>query len=382
MSAINGNHLPRYPGSVRRNKELHAVGDVLCRAEPAQGDALHELALAFLTVALPLLFRCGVGEHETRRDAVHRDAVPAEFVGHLPGEADLAGLRARVRLDAREAGAAVGAGGDVDDPAAAGRLHAGYHRPGAQERARQVRVDDSTPVLIADLLDRMMHLADHPAGVVHQDVHRPDLFDEAGHRVGIGDIHRVLVHAVHGRAHPLQGRRDRRADPVRGPGDQRGLACQVAHLTLQPCSMTSRTSSTPVRQISSISSSGRWCGPPKLPSTVSSRISWGVDCTMTSLGITGLLPSGVTTPGIRVQGKFSTQAPCEMLGPNRSDASAVRGALYQLWNTTWTRSGRSSAIHSRTTPTAGELPPCPFTIAIRRKPCFVRESSRSRMSAR
>src|ERR1700749_2303781 len=164
MPAINGNHLPRYPGSVRGNKELHAVGDVLRRAEPTQGDALHELALAFIAVALPLLFGRGVGAHEPGCDAVHRDAVLAELVGHLPGEADLSGLRARVRLDAREADAAAGAGGDVDDPAAASRLYAGYHRPGAQERARQVRVDDSTPVLVADLLDRMMHLADHPAG--------------------------------------------------------------------------------------------------------------------------------------------------------------------------------------------------------------------------
>src|ERR1700743_479510 len=155
MSAINGNHLPRYPGSVRGDKELNAVGDVLRRAEAAQRDALHELLLAFLAVAFPLLFRLGVGEQDPGRYAVHRDAVLAELVGHLPGEADLAGLRARVRLDAGKADAAASAGGDVDDAAAAGRLHAGDHRPGAQERARQVRVDDSTPVLVADLLDRV-----------------------------------------------------------------------------------------------------------------------------------------------------------------------------------------------------------------------------------
>src|ERR1700685_165150 len=125
MSAVNGNHLPRNPGSVLRNKELHAVGDVLRRAEPAQGNLLHELALAFLAVAFPLLFGRGVGAHEPGCDAVHRDAVLAELVGHLPGEADLAGLRARVRLDPGEADAAASAGGDVDDPAAAGRLHAG-----------------------------------------------------------------------------------------------------------------------------------------------------------------------------------------------------------------------------------------------------------------
>src|SRR6201999_1165952 len=159
MSAVNGNHLPRNPGSVVGNKELHAGCDVLRRAKPAKGYSLPELALAFLAVALPLLLRRGVGEHEAGGDAVHRDAVLAKLVGHLPGEPDLPGLRARVRLDTREAHAPPGAGGDVDDPAGTGLLHARHHRPGAQERAPQVRVHDSAPVLVADLLDRMMDLA-------------------------------------------------------------------------------------------------------------------------------------------------------------------------------------------------------------------------------
>ena len=73
-------------------------------------------SLAVLAVALPLA-RSLVGFESTNPGAIafDRDAEAAELVRDLPREADLPGLRARVRLDPGQAHAAARAGRDVDD---------------------------------------------------------------------------------------------------------------------------------------------------------------------------------------------------------------------------------------------------------------------------
>ena len=76
----------------------------------------------------------------------------------------------------------------------------GHDRAGADERARQVRVDDGPPVVVRDLLERSADLPDDAAGVVDQDVDRADALDERGDLLAVGDVDGVLVDPVHGRA--------------------------------------------------------------------------------------------------------------------------------------------------------------------------------------
>src|ERR1700689_5816231 len=116
MSTINRDRLPGYPRRTLGDEEQHAVGDVLGLSQSPHGDALHQLALALLAVALPLPLGRRVGEDEPGSDAVDRDAERTELVRHLPGEPDLARLRAGVGLDAGQADAAARSRGDVDDP--------------------------------------------------------------------------------------------------------------------------------------------------------------------------------------------------------------------------------------------------------------------------
>src|ERR1700743_47735 len=117
MSTVNRECLAGDPGRLVGDEEPHAVRDVLRSAEPAGRDALDERGLALLAVALPLLDRGGIGQHETRRDRVDRDAERTEFMCHLPGEADLARLGTRVGLDAGEVDAGAGTGWGCDRPA-------------------------------------------------------------------------------------------------------------------------------------------------------------------------------------------------------------------------------------------------------------------------
>src|ERR1700751_5037218 len=119
MTTVDRDGLPGHPGGLLADEEPHAVGDVLGPAEAARGDPLDQRPLARLAVAGPLPLGGGVGQDEAGRDAVYRDAEPAKLVRHLPGEPDLAGLGAGIRLDPGQADGARGARGDVDDPAPA-----------------------------------------------------------------------------------------------------------------------------------------------------------------------------------------------------------------------------------------------------------------------
>src|SRR5580692_2938221 len=337
MSTINRDRLPGHPRGPLGYEELHAVGDVLGFAEPARRYALHQLPLALLAVALPLPLGRGVGQDEPGSDAVHGDAERPELVRHLPGEPDLAGLRAGVGLDTGQADAAACSRGDVDDPAPVALLHRGDRGPGAQERAVQVGLHDRIPVLVGDLLDRLAYLAHDAPGGVDQDVDAADRVEERPDLAGFGEVGPVLVHPVHIRAIAAQRLGDRGADAVGRAGHHRGLAGQRpgGHRS-HPVSSSSRTSATPASQTTCMSS-----------------------------------------PATLVHLKFSTQPPCIWSRSNWSAAAVVLGALYQLWNRTCTRSGRGWQIHSRMNPVTGALPPCPLTTAIRRKPCPARPSSRS-----
>src|SRR4051794_4917709 len=154
MAAIDRDHLPRDPRGLLGDEEEDAVRDVLGLAETPRRDVAEDRALPLLSVALPLADARRVREDEPRCNAVHRDPERAELVCGLAREADLARLRARIRLDAGEADAPPGPRGDVDDPAVAGRLHAGRDLARAHERAGQVRVDDRLPVVVRDFLER------------------------------------------------------------------------------------------------------------------------------------------------------------------------------------------------------------------------------------
>ena len=120
MSTINRDRLPGHPrGRARRRRTARRWRCPRRCPSRRSGDALHQLGLALLAVALPLPLGRRVGQDEPGSDAVDRDAERAELVRHLPGEADLAGLGAGVGLDAGQADAAARSGGDVDDPAPA-----------------------------------------------------------------------------------------------------------------------------------------------------------------------------------------------------------------------------------------------------------------------
>src|SRR5579864_7779651 len=103
MTTVDRDRLAGYPRGTVRHEELHAVGDVRGAAQPAHRDALHQLLLALLAVAVPLPLRGRVGEDEPGRYAVDRDAELPELVRHLPGEPDLGRLGAGVGLDAGQA---------------------------------------------------------------------------------------------------------------------------------------------------------------------------------------------------------------------------------------------------------------------------------------
>src|SRR5262249_24082538 len=104
-----------------------------------------------------------VGGDEPGRDRVGGDPERAKLDGQGLGEALQAGLgRGGVDLAAV---AERGGGGQVDDPAEPLPDHVLPHRPGHEERAAQVHVDDRLPVVVGHLEQEVV--ADH-AGVVHQ----------------------------------------------------------------------------------------------------------------------------------------------------------------------------------------------------------------------
>ena len=157
-----------------------------------------------VAVRLPLPLGRRVRAHEAGRDVVDGDAPRPELVRELPRQSDLRRLRRRVRLNAGEADAEPRAARDVDDAAAARRLHPRRDGLRAVERAGDVDVEDVLPLVRRDLLERAADLAEHAAGVVHENV------DAARRRRRFGDegVDRALVAHVDDarRAHAASAR--------------------------------------------------------------------------------------------------------------------------------------------------------------------------------
>src|SRR5207237_40021 len=89
---------------------------------------------------------------------------------------------------------------------------------------------------------------------------------------------------------------------------------------------------------------------------------------------------GSATLASRVHGKFSIHDAWEAALSVSCTFAHVRGAFHQLWNLTHT--SVRSLIHSPASERAGSLPPCPFRIRIRLKPCPARLSKMSRTTGK
>src|SRR2546426_4325787 len=137
-----------------------------------------------------------VGLDVARRDGVDRHALAHHFLRQRLGEARHAGLRRRIvglaelaldRVDRR----------DIDDAAPAALHHAVDHLARDVEDAVQVGVDHLHPVLLGHALE---HRVARDAGVVHQDVDRPDhrahVVEHLGAGVEIRDVAFRRVHAI------------------------------------------------------------------------------------------------------------------------------------------------------------------------------------------
>jgi hypothetical protein len=235
-SAVDGDDLPSDPARPLRGEEPHPVGNVCGLAETACRDPGHQFPLPVGAITIPLGLRGRVGQDEAGGDAVNGDAERAQFVRHLPGEAQLARLGAGVGLDPGLADGQSRPRRDDDDPPPAAFPHAGHGRPCAQERRGQVGVDHRPPSVVGDLVERAADLADDPAGRVDQDVHRSDGGEEGGNGDRVGQVHgghRRPVQAHGSLVDPVnlgpvrrEGVRDRQPDPVGGPSNDRDPACQ------------------------------------------------------------------------------------------------------------------------------------------------------------
>ena len=200
------------------------------------GDARDELALAFLAVALPLPLGRRVGQDEAGGDAVHRDAERPELVRHLPGEPDLAGLRAGVGLDPGPADAQAGGGGDVDDPAASGvpscparprgcrgKRWSGWRRPPRASRRR-------TPPRAGGRPGRR-----RPPALLTRMSTAPSPAKNSRTAAGVGQVDGILVDAVHGRA-VRRGAPRRWRRRCRAPCRSRRRSCRSGSSSPDPSS--------------------------------------------------------------------------------------------------------------------------------------------------
>ena len=144
--------------------------DVVGLAEALESNGLHQALLHLGAVRIPLALGVGVRQHKPRCDIVDRDVVRPELMAELARQVDLTGLGRGVCLDARQARSQSGAARDVDDAAAAGLLHTRCSRLCKIKRRRHIDRDDCIPLLVRHLLERLAHLAQHPAGIVHQHI--------------------------------------------------------------------------------------------------------------------------------------------------------------------------------------------------------------------
>ena len=144
----------------------------------------------------------------TGADRVDSDPVRCQLVGGVAGEAEQPRLRGAVVGAAAERNAAAGDRGDVDDRAAAARLHMRDHRLHAVERAAQIDRDDPVPIGDRHCRDG---LAGDRAGGIDQDVDaarlRRNLGGEPRESRAVGDIERMAGRAAADLGRDALGRR-------------------------------------------------------------------------------------------------------------------------------------------------------------------------------
>ena len=183
-----------------------------------------------------------VGDDRARRDGVDANALRCRFPcqrAREPHDRRLGrGIGRRVHRALQAA-----LRGDVDDAALSARHHRRIDRLGHEEHALEVHVDDPVELLLGEGLER---LADVDAGIVEQDVDRPELArrlggegppggdvgdvdravqgapaeraDLAGGLVGLGPVVEMAKGDV--RALGREGQRRGAADAARAAGDQ------------------------------------------------------------------------------------------------------------------------------------------------------------------
>src|SRR5437879_2501376 len=196
-------------------EEVHAPGyrqhgarDVAGALGTQEGDGVgHVLRLALLLHrhaldhALVERAQAGVGRDDAGRHGIARHAVARALERDRLREPDDADLARRVRRLA-EATHETGDRGHADDPSPAALAHAGKHRARHLHGAGEVHAEVELPVLVAHVLE-LTHRVDHP-GVVHADVHRPqlalDAVDDGLDLPGVADVAAVAARVAAGAA--------------------------------------------------------------------------------------------------------------------------------------------------------------------------------------
>ena len=141
-----------------------------------------------------------VGHDRARRDGIDADSLRRRFPRQRAREPHDRRLRGGVgRRVHRALQAALR--GHVDDAALSARHHRRVDRLGHEEHALEVHVDDPVELLLGEGLER---LADVDAGIVEQDVDRPELARRLGGEGpaggDVGDIDRAVQGAPAERA--------------------------------------------------------------------------------------------------------------------------------------------------------------------------------------
>ena len=221
------------------------------RQQPAERPRRHRLVQPFVAVPLETLDAAlAFGQRPPGIDLIDADAVAAQRRRRVAGQRHQPALRHGVRPELRLADVGVDRA-DVDDRAAAARLHRLHSLLQQQERGAQVDVDDRVPQLDG----RVLEVAARDAGgVVHQHVDAAEALDgqtrdpAAGVDRGeiAGNVHRlpplvpqpfgnpaglVGFEAVNHHAGAERGKvlGDAETDAGRGSGDQRDLAVEGCH---------------------------------------------------------------------------------------------------------------------------------------------------------